>query len=158
MHIREIERQDNLAIANIIRQTLEEFGANHRGTVYYDEAIWRMSELFDIDRSCYFVVEDAGKIVGGAGIYPTQGLPSDTVELVKLYLLPETRGKGIGRKLIDKCLEFAKVNGYSTVYLESMPELSNAVELYEKIGFSFIDAPMGNSGHSYCTIWMTKNV
>jgi len=160
MVIRNIREEDDEALASIIRRTLEEFGANHPGTVYFDEAINHLSKMFQTERSTYFVVfdEENNKILGGGGIYPTEGLPSDTVELVKLYLLPETRGKGIGKQLIDKCLNYAKEAGYSKVYLESMDELSGAVGLYEKLGFSYLDAPMGNTGHCYCGIWMMKEI
>ncbi|WP_321437011.1 GNAT family N-acetyltransferase [uncultured Bacteroides sp.] len=160
MVIRNIKEEDDEALASIIRRTLEEFGANHPGTVYFDEAINHLSKMFQIERSTYFVVfdEENNKILGGGGIYPTEGLPSDTAELVKLYLLPETRGKGIGKSLINKCLSFAKQAGYSKVYLESMDELSGAVGLYERLGFSYLDAPMGNTGHCYCGIWMMKEI
>lgn len=160
MVIRNIKEEDDEALASIIRRTLEEFGANHPGTVYFDEAINHLSKMFQIERSTYFVVfdEENNKILGGGGIYPTEGLPADTAELVKLYLLPETRGKGIGKLLINKCLNFAKQAGYSKVYLESMDELSGAVGLYERLGFSYLDAPLGNTGHCYCGIWMMKEI
>jgi putative acetyltransferase len=160
MVIRNIKEEDDEALVSIIRRTLEEFGANHPGTVYFDEAINHLSKMFQTERSTYFVVSDEenNKILGGGGIYPTEGLPSDTAELVKLYLLPETRGKGIGKSLINKCLSFAKQAGYSKVYLESMDELSGAVGLYERLGFSYLDAPMGNTGHCYCGIWMMKEI
>ncbi|WP_321426654.1 GNAT family N-acetyltransferase [uncultured Bacteroides sp.] len=160
MVIRNIREEDDEALASIIRRTLEEFGANHPGTVYFDEAINRLSKMFQTERSTYFVVSDEenNKILGGGGIYPTEGLPADTAELVKLYLLPETRGKGFGKSLINKCLSFAKQAGYSKVYLESMDELSGAVGLYERLGFSYLNAPMGNTGHCYCGIWMMKEI
>jgi len=160
MVIRNIREEDDEALASIIRRTLEEFGANHPGTVYFDEAINHLSKMFQTERSTYFVVfdEENNKILGGGGIYPTEGLPSDTAELVKLYLLPETRGKGIGKQLIDKCLNYAEEADYSKVYLESMDELSGAVGLYERLGFSYLDAPMGNTGHCYCGIWMMKEI
>ena len=69
--------------------------------------------------SVYYVALNNNKVVGGGGIYPTDGLPADTCELVKMYLLPQARGIGLGKKLIDKCLDFAKEAGYKNVYLET---------------------------------------
>lgn len=159
MIIRNITEKDNTQMAQIIRATLEEFGANQPGTVYYDENIWHLSDFFEKKDCAYFVVEDDNqKIVGGGGIYPTEGLPIGMAELVKLYLLPETRGKGWGKQLIERCIDFATKANYQEIYIESMEELKNAVSLYEKIGFTHIDHPMGNSGHNYCKIWMTKNI
>lgn len=158
MNIRLIEEKDNDAVARIIRATLEEFGANHPGTVYYDQSIWRLSDLLSDKNSVYFVLEEDGRILGGGGIYPTLGLPEHTAELVKLYTIPEIRGKGYGKRLINICLDFAKEVGYEHVYLESMEELSMAVGLYERLGFKYLNAPMGESGHGYCKIWMLKDL
>jgi len=44
------------------------------------------------------------------------------------------------------------------MYLESMPELVNAIAMYEKNGFTHISQPMGNSGHTGCEVWMMKDL
>lgn len=156
--IRSIEPSDNPTIAAIIRQTLKEFGANHPGTVYYDETTDHLYELFQQERSVYNIALLNGKIVGGGGIYPTEGLPADTCELVKMYLLPEARGTGLGSKMITLCLEQAKQYGFSNVYLETMNELKAALKVYERMGFAYLDGPMGNSGHFGCPLWMLKSL
>ena len=96
--------------------------------------------------------------MGGAGIFPTEGLGDTTCELVKMYLTPTARGTGLGKKLIDTCLAKAKTMGYTQVYLETMPELKKAVRVYEKFGFTYLTGPMGNSGHNGCDIWMIKTL
>jgi putative acetyltransferase len=156
--IRSIQQSDNPFIAKIIRDTLKEFGANHPGTVYYDPTTDALFELFQEEGAAYFVAELEGELVGGAGIYPTKGLPSGTCELVKMYLLPKARGIGLGKTLIEKSLAFAKESGYKNVYLESMPELKQALKVYAKFGFEYLKAPMGNSGHTGCSLWMIKEV
>jgi putative acetyltransferase len=156
--IRPIKQKDNPIIAKIIRDTLEEFGANHPGTVYYDPTTDALFDLFKKEKSNYNIAEIDGKIVGGGGIYPTEGLPEDTCELVKMYLLPEARGTGLGSQLISKCLEQAKANGFSKVYLESMNELKAALKVYARMGFNYLEGPMGNSGHFGCPLWMLKEL
>lgn len=156
--IRPIQQRNNAALAVVIRNTLKEFGANHPGTVYYDESTDRLSTLFQIAGSVYFVAEQNGVVLGGGGIYPTAGLPTDTCELVKMYLLPESRGKGLGVSLLSKCIEFARSYGYCNIYLETMPELSLAIKLYEKAGFRKLNKAMGQSGHYGCGIWMILNL
>lgn len=159
IQIRPIQPADNKAMANIIRQSLEEFGANRPGTVYFDSTTDNLFELFENTvRSKYFIAIHAGKIVGGAGIFPTDGLPTDTCELVKMYLSPAVRGMGLGKLMITKCLDTAAEQGFKQVYLETMPELTKAVSVYEKFGFTFLTGPMGNSGHNGCDIWMIKKV
>ena len=156
--IRTIEPQDNQALALVVRNTLAEFGANKPGTVYFDPTTDALYEVFQKPSSIYYVVLKDDKIIGGGGIYPTDGLPGDTCELVKMYLLPEARGLGLGRLLIEKCLQFAKESGYKNVYLETMPELKNALKVYEKMGFKYLAGPMGNSGHFGCELWMMTHI
>lgn len=156
--IRNIAIQDNEALAVIIRASLTEFGANKPGTVYYDKTTDQLYELFQVPGAIYFIAELNGKLVGGAGIYPTSGLPEKTCELVKLYLHKEARGIGLGKQLLLKSMQWAKENGYEQVYLESMPELSKAVSIYENVGFKKIHHALGNSGHDGCDIWMIKKL
>jgi putative acetyltransferase len=156
--IRNLLEEDNAALATIIRNALEEFKANKPGTVYFDPTTDNLFEVFKTAGSQYFIAEENGSILGGAGIYPTQNLPADTCELVKLYLSSAARGKGIGKLLMEKCFAAATRLGYKKMYLETMPELHIAVPLYEKSGFSYLPAPMGNSGHDGCDIWMIKDL
>lgn len=156
--IRPIQPSDNAALAVIIRRALEEFGANHPGTVYYDASTDALYDLFREPRSAYFVALNEQEVIGGGGIFPTSGLPADTCELVKMYLRPDARGTGLGRKLIETSLAFAKEAGFKNVYLETMPELKPALKAYEKLGFRYLDGPMGNSGHTGCTLWMVKQI
>lgn len=154
--IRQIELQDNFDIAIVIRGALEEFGANKPGTVYFDSTTDHLYELFRTEGSVYFVALLDGRVIGGAGIYPTDNLPAGTCELVKLYLHKDARGTGLGKKLLLTAMDWAKQYGYNQVYLESMPELSKAVTIYENVGFKRLNEPLGNSGHSGCDIWMAK--
>lgn len=156
--IRSIQPSDNPVLAKIVKDTLAEFGANHPGTVYYDASTDTLFEVFQAPRSFYFVAELDDEVVGGGGIYPTDGLPDDTCELVKMYLLPKARGAGLGRTLIGKCLEKAAEFGYKNIYLETMPELRQALTIYAKFGFEYLEGPMGNSGHTGCSLWMLKRI
>lgn len=131
---------------------------NKPGTVYTDPTTDMLYELFQKPKSIYYVVESEGKIVGGCGVYPTDGLPGGCAELVKLYLLPEIRGLGLGKQLLNLSAAAAQELGYKRLYLESMPELSNAVRLYESVGYERIHSPMGNSGHYACDLWMIKEL
>ncbi|MFM2306998.1 MAG: hypothetical protein RLZZ367_1667 [Bacteroidota bacterium] len=156
--VRPIQSADDDAICRVIKSVFEEHGINRPGTAYFDDSLNCMSNAFAVDKAAYFVglVDDV--IVGGAGIYPTAGLPLATCELVKMYLLPQARGLGLGRLLIEKCIEFARLQGYTQMYLETMPELKKAVSIYEKLGFSSLTSPMGNTGHYSCSIYMLKHL
>lgn len=153
---RKIEPQDNQEIARIIRNIFEEFNIPKIGTVYSDPTTDHLYTLFNDPASVYFVAEEDGVILGGSGIFPTEGLPEGCAELVKFYLSSHARGQGTGRKLMELCFEAAAKLGYRALYLESFPHLETAVGIYEKLGFRFLDHALGNSGHTACTIWMLK--
>ena len=152
--IRKVEKNDEQMLAAIIRAVFEEHQAPKEGTVYSDPTTDYLFDLFDRSSAILWVAEWNGQIAGCCGVYPTEGLPGDTAELVKFYLSPLARGKGIGKQLIEKSIQSAKGMGYKNLYLESMPEFSNAVDFYKRLGFKTLNKSMGNSGHSSCSIWM----
>jgi putative acetyltransferase len=156
--LRKIEEKDNREIAELIRSVFREFKIDKPGTVYYDPTTDDLYSLFKKPGSVYWIAAENGKMLGGCGLYPTPGLPDNCAELVKLYLLPEERGRGIGRMLMEKNFDSAREFGFRQLYLESMPELNKAIRIYEKAGFHFIPARMGNSGHFCCDIWMLKEL
>ncbi len=162
--LRPITAADNPALARIIRDALTEYGAAKPGTVYYDPTTDFLFELFRQPGSCYFVAETAAgtgnatRLQGGAGIFPTPGLPPGCCELVKLYLRREARGQGLGARLIQHCLEAATALNYRQVYLETLPELHQAIHLYQSFGFRQLDGPLGDSGHFGCDLWMLKDL
>ena len=158
MLIRKIIANDNSAMADIIRNSLLEFNAAKPGTVYFDETTDHLSDSFTEKKSAYFVIEINNEIAGGAGFFPTTGLAENTCELVKMYVSKKFRGNGYGQTLLEKCMEEARNEGYKKMYLESMPELKNALSMYEKNGFEYIHGSIGNSGHTGCEIWMIKDL
>ncbi|MGZ3901641.1 MAG: GNAT family N-acetyltransferase [Bacteroidia bacterium] len=155
---RRIQPGDNKPLADIIRSVFREFKINKPGTVYTDPTTDHLYEVFQTKGSTYFVAEENGIMIGGCGIYPTTGLPEGCVELVKFFLTASARGKGTGQELMHKSMEAAKELGYKQMYLETFPELSKAVSIYEREGFKNLDHAMGNSGHYACNIWMLKEL
>ncbi|GAA4299063.1 GNAT family N-acetyltransferase [Nibribacter koreensis] len=158
IQFRPIEAKDNQPLANLIRQVFREFKIDRPGTVYTDPTTDNLYGLFQIQASAYLVAEEDGLIMGGCGVYPTDGLPEGYAELVKFYLAADARGKGIGYQLLLKSIGLAQEFGYTHLYLESFPELAKAVSMYEKAGFKPVQHALGNSGHFACNIWMVKEL
>ncbi len=156
--IRKIEPQDNQTLAVVIRNVFEELNAPKEGTAYADPILDTLFEVYQKPRSIYFVVEKNGKIYGGGGLAPLQNASNEYCELQKMYFTPEIRGKGFGRQIIEKCLAFAKENNFTYCYLETLPYMQNARKLYEKSGFSYLDKPVGGTGHNSCDVWMIKKL
>lgn len=155
---RNLQQKDNPFISRIIKKSLEEHGVARPGTVYTDPTTDDLFALFSREDAIYFIAEENGEIIGGCGVYPTIGLPEGCAELVKLYVTHESRGKGVGFALLEKCAVAARELGYKQLYLETLPELSRAVSLYHRSGYKDLNGPLGESGHFACSIWMLKEL
>lgn len=158
MIIREIRSEDNPQLAKMIREVFEEFHAPRLGTVYSDPTTDDLYSLFQKPGSVLWVSEVNGEAVGCCGIYPTEGLEKGYCELVKFYLAGSARGNGIGRSLMQRSFESARKLGYKSVYLESLPHFSRAINIYDQLGFERLAEPLGQSGHTGCSIWMLKEL
>ena len=154
MEIRFIKPTDNAALAQVIRTVLVDLGVPKVGTAYADKALDSMYENYQSEKHAYFVVEDQGVILGGAGVAPLQDFKGPVCELQKMYFLSEIRGIGFGQKMIEKCVGQARIFGFEQCYLETMPYMEAAQKLYNKMGFKYLEGPMGNTGHFSCPVHM----
>ena len=158
--IRPIEPQDNPYIAKIIREVSVEFGlAADSGFAVGDTVVDHLFENYQQEKSHYWVIVDQNnQVLGGGGIAPLAGAP-DVLEIQKMYFLPQLRGQGFAKKILTMAFEFARFHAIETCYLETTGSLMQAVELYKKMGFKQLDAPLGDTGHSHaCEIWMAKTI
>ena len=150
VRLRPIESADDAAIASIVPAVMPEFGAQGPGFAINDPEVDWMSRAYAGPRAAYFVVERAGRVLGGGGIAPLAGADGTVCELRKMYCLPEARGHGLGERLLRHCLEGGGGNGYRTCYLETLGGMDAAVALYGKLGFVRLAEPMGATGHYAC--------
>jgi putative acetyltransferase len=128
--------------------------------IAYAEIQARYDPLEDIEhiQSYYFeyggtfmVLADGEQLIGTGGI---NRLDSDTAELKRVFLLQEYRGRGLGRKLVETLLEFARTNGYRRVRLMvATPDLQpEAVGLYTSLGFHPLQANPNDSGELHMVL------
>ena len=158
MEIRKIQPEDNLQMAAIVRSVLMELGASKIGTAYADPNLETLYETYNTDRAVYYVLINENKIVGGAGVIHLENGEECICEFQKMYFLPEARGLGFARKILDRCLQDAIEFGFKKCYLETMPFMQNAQKLYKNAGFYYLDKPLGNTGHTSCKVWMMKDL
>lgn len=76
------------------------------------------------------------EIVGTVSLIKLDG--EDSFELAKLAVTEKYQGLKIGRKLMGKCIEVAKLQGAGKIILYTNQKLITAIELYKKFGFSFV--------------------
>jgi len=156
--IRTIIAEDNPQVAEVIRSVLTDFNVPKVGTAYADASLDRMFETYQAAGATYFVIEANGVIIGGGGVAPLENYDGPICELQKMYFLPVARGRGLGAQMIDRCLEFAKITGYTHCYLETMSYMEAAQKLYKRNGFLALDGPMGDTGHYSCGVHMLKEL
>lgn len=156
--IRKIQESDDAALAEVIKKSLEEQGNNKPGTIYADPQLYKMSSCYKTDDSVYYVVIEDGELLGGCGIGRIPNQKENYCELQRMFLKKEARGKGIGAALMQKCLDFAKEANYDLVYIETFGNMHEAIKLYERSGFEYIDQALGSTGHFSCDKFMVKRI
>ncbi len=156
--IRPMTPGDNPGIAALIRRILEDLGVPETGTAYADESLDDLYTFYGEPRSEYLVVEAGGHVLGGGGIAPLKEGPENVCELQKMYFDTGIRGMGAGNRMLRQLLLMAEDFGYNQCYLETMPNMETAQNLYRKFGFEYLPSPMGNTGHHSCQLWMLLNL
>ncbi|MEM5529278.1 GNAT family N-acetyltransferase [Gammaproteobacteria bacterium AS21] len=156
--IAEITAQHDEKICNIIELVGREYGAIGEGFGPSDSEVKAMSQHYnDEQASRYLVAIVDGCIVGGSGIAAFDDT-GKVCELRKLFLLPESRGLGLGKQLVDECLAYAQSKGYQQCYLDTLANMKPAIALYQKMGFEHLDAPLAGTIHNGCDVWMLKTL
>lgn len=126
--ISEVFANDVSKDSELIRKNNEE---------YYKENLKNNSHT-----ACFAICTDTGEIVGCGGICYQKEMPSPDNQtgtngyIMNIYTMPEVRGEGIGRMIIQFLIKDAKQRGTEKIYLESS---KNAKKLYREIGFTDIE-------------------
>lgn len=151
--IRLIQRRDNAQVARLIREVMVEFKAVGEGYSIVDSEVDDMYGSYRDKRSCYYVITLDNKVVGCGGIAPLKGGDKFTCELRKMFFLPQTRGIGLGRRLLLLLINESRNRGYKACYLETLKRMSRANALYLQSGFQPLEEPLGKTGHCACDCW-----
>lgn len=147
--IREAHTQDSTTASAVVKAVYDEYGFTWEADGYH-------SDLADLDGvywaagGAFFVAELEGRVVGTAGFerFPfipgtpacvalVGGIPraaATDCSLARLYLLPVTRGLGIGRALFEHVIEVSRQVGCSAMEIWSDKRFLQAQNLYQKAG------------------------
>jgi molybdopterin-guanine dinucleotide biosynthesis protein A/N-acetylglutamate synthase-like GNAT family acetyltransferase len=83
-----------------------------------------------------------------AGSVALRRIGPDAVELKRMYLRPEERGRGLGRRLLDTALLWAREHAVDRITLDTTERMAAAVRLYERYGFVHVDGDAPRQGQS----------
>ncbi len=131
--LRDWQLGDRQAAATLIEQVLAEYGLGWEPTGTDRDAV-AVETYYQQAGGEFWVVEQAGIIVGTGGYYPV--LRGDrAVEIRKMYLQPAVRGCGLGSFLLAQLEGAIAARGYRTIWIETASVLAAAVRLYENRGY-----------------------
>ena len=113
--------------------------------ITYFDARGTLDEMHDIQKNyfenggLFLVTTKDDEIIGTGAI---RKLGSDTCELKRLWLLTEYHGRGLGYRMLQELLSFARAQGYKRIQLETdAVAQSRALEFYKRIGFREMSIP-----------------
>ena len=128
------------------------------GAIYYKEYGWdetfealvgdilvQFIKKHDPRRERIWIAEQDGRRVGSIMIVDAG---NDAAKLRLLLVEPSARGRGVGRRLIDECIDYARRKGYKKIKLWTNNNLTAARHLYAQAGFRIVkETPHRSFGH-----------
>lgn len=130
--VRQATNADSAKIRNLIFSVLREYKLQ-------PDPCGTDADLDDIEANymgrggLFEILEtSSGEIVGTVGLFPVD---SETVELRKMYLAGDLRGKGYGKQTLRRVIDAARERKFKRIYLETNTVLREAIGLYRKFGF-----------------------
>jgi DNA-binding MarR family transcriptional regulator/N-acetylglutamate synthase-like GNAT family acetyltransferase len=114
----------------------EAHGWNADFEVLAGKVTTRFLENFDPDRERAWIADRNGAIIGAVMLVKES---DETARLRVLYVEPAARGLGLGRRLVEECVAFARRCGYRRIVLSTYDILVEARQLYASIGFRLVE-------------------
>ncbi len=123
---------DEEDVFRIVKHVLAEYGLA-TDTEKTDADLKDINKSYILSGGAFRILESDGRTIGSYGLYATT---RKSCELRKMYLLPEFRGRGLGKKMMEDALRVARALGFVEMTLETNSRLKEAIELYKAYGFT----------------------
>jgi N-acetylglutamate synthase-like GNAT family acetyltransferase len=130
MIIRKYKEKDKEQVRDLISNVLTEL---------FGKTIIKKWENLS-DYTIFIVAEDNNKLIGTIAL---KNMGESTGKLKRMYTIKEYRNRGIGQKMFDKVVKFAKKNNFKRIVLSTEKRLVAANNFYRKNGFKEIEVDWG---------------
>ena len=128
---------------------------DHYANTGYLSDIDSLEVMYDGRNGILLGVFDADELVGIGGV---RMLTADVGELVRLWLLPSHRGLGLGRATVEKLLQFARCEGWSTLRLDTSRKCCDAIALFTKFGFRDVSPYKESIGDCFMELDLRRDI
>jgi len=128
---RRAQTADSEAITDILKGTFEEYEINLPAGYTFSD-IEKLEEEYLNAAGEFIILIKAQMIIGFFALLPST---NNQVELKRLYLTANERGRGLGKYLLNLAIKTAKQAGYDRMHLETTSKFFQAVALYRQSGF-----------------------
>ena len=123
----------------------QEYGWDESFEALVAEITAKFIQNFDPKRERCWIAEKDDEIVGSVFLVK---YAEDVAKLRLLYVEPSARGLGIGARLVEECIRFARQTGYKTLTLWTQSNLDAARHIYKESGFRLVkEEPTHSFGH-----------
>ena len=99
----------------------------------FEKELKTLHEVYLPPKGCIILAKQNDKTVGCIALKP---IGNGVCEMKRLYVRPEVRGEGLGRKLVEELIRFAQKSSYQSMKLDTVSKLKEAIHLYRSIGFN----------------------
>ena len=99
----------------------------------FEKELQTLHEVYSPPKGCIILAKQNDKTVGCVALKP---IAEGVCEMKRLYVRPEARGMGLGRKLVEELIRFAQKSSYQSMKLDTVAKLKKAIDLYRSLGFT----------------------
>jgi GNAT superfamily N-acetyltransferase len=141
--IREVASSDVQSVLALVADVLAEFGLRFGEGSATDAQVPGLPRSYTDSGGCFWVAtEPDGALLGTCGVFP---IDATTFELRKMYLHRNSRGRGVGKRLLDVAIEWTRARGGTRMVLDTVEEMTRAIAFYEANGFVRDDSQIRGS-------------
>lgn len=107
----------------------------------FSHELAHLGEMYGPPDGALFLAVLAGVPIGCVGV---RRLDARCCEMKRLYVRPQGRGHGLGRRLAERAMDAGRAAGYAAMRLDTLPTMGDAQALYERLGFRDVAAYRAN--------------